>query len=108
MSFVRALIFALLALVLLPAAAQQPAPAVAAASEASAKAPARPAWRSTVGYPFPAVATTVAAMQNLAYAMQLRDYCANSRVPDDFVRERLNRFSAMTGREESCQTLLEY
>lgn len=47
-------------------------------------------------------------MQNLAYAMQLRDYCANSRVSDDFVRERLNRFSAMTGREESCQTLLEY
>lgn len=65
-------------------------------------------WRNTDGYAFPPLAKTVADMQNLAYAMQLRDYCADRKVPDAFVRERLARFSAITGREESCQSLLDY
>ena len=47
-------------------------------------------------------------MQNLAHAMQLREFCANTRVPDDFVRERLDRFGAITGRVESCSSLFDY
>lgn len=65
-------------------------------------------WRDVSGYRFPALASTVAAAQNMAQAMILRDYCANTKVPDDFVRERLTRFSRITGREESCQSLLDY
>lgn len=67
-----------------------------------------PEWRSTAGYPFPALADTVARMQNVAHAMRLRDYCADRRVPDEFVRARLQRFSQLTGREETCTTLLDY
>ncbi len=87
-----------------PAADQAPA-----AAEASAEAD-RPAekWRDTAGYRFPAHARTVADMQNLAHAMRLRDYCADRRVPDVFVRERLRRFAELTGREETCSTLLDY
>ncbi|MFN4064305.1 hypothetical protein [Parazoarcus communis] len=100
----RVLILVILSLfATLPAQAQD-APAAAPAAEAGADR----AWRDTTGYRFPAIAKTVADMQNLAYAMTLRDYCADARVPDDFVRERLARFSRMTGREESCQTLLDY
>ncbi|ATE62441.1 hypothetical protein CCZ27_03425 [Thauera sinica] len=100
--------------------AQQPAggvPPAAAASAAApedgkpaaaAKPPARPEWRDTGGYRFPAIGKTTADMQNAAHAMRLRDYCADARVEDGFVRERLARFSAITGREESCRTLLEY
>jgi hypothetical protein len=65
-------------------------------------------WRDTSGYPFPALADTVAAAQNMVQAMILRDYCANKKISDDFVRERLNRFSRITGREEDCQSLLDY
>ena len=65
-------------------------------------------WRDVGGYRFPALASTVAAAQNMAQAMILRDYCANAKVPDDFVRERLARFSRITGREENCQSLLDY
>ncbi|MCM8567000.1 hypothetical protein [Thauera linaloolentis] len=106
----RALLFMSLFFVLLPAAAQQPA---AASGDGVQKPgaevkPEPPEWRKTEGYRFPAVAKTVEDMQNLAYAMQLREFCANPRVADDFVRERLDRFGAMTGREESCQTLLDY
>lgn len=67
-----------------------------------------PAWRDTSNYLFPAIAKTVTDLQNVAYAMTLRDYCADRRVPDDFVRERLTRFSAMTGREETCRSLMDY
>ncbi|MDR1662255.1 MAG: hypothetical protein LBR95_07525 [Azoarcus sp.] len=64
--------------------------------------------RDISGYRFPALALTVAAAQNAAYAMILRDYCADVRLPMEFVRERLTRFSRMTGREESCRSLLDY
>ena len=47
-------------------------------------------------------------MQNLAYAMQLRDYCADDRVPDEFVKAQLAHFSRITGRNETCKTLLAY
>ncbi|MDR2093010.1 MAG: hypothetical protein LBP58_06825 [Azoarcus sp.] len=73
--------------------------------------PAKPSGddaRDTSGYAFPALAVTVAAAQNMAHAMILRDYCANTRVPMEFVRKRLARFSRMTGREESCQSLSDY
>lgn len=73
-----------------------------------AKAPARPEWRDTTGYRFPAVGKTVTDMQNTAHAMRLREYCADARVKDEFVRERLERFSAITGRKETCRTLLDY
>lgn len=110
MSFSRVLSLLVLLGALSPVQAQQPAatPAGAGADTAAAQPPARPEWRDVSGYRFPAVAKTVADMQNLAYAMQLRDLCANPRVPDNFVRERLDRFGAMTGREENCQTLLDY
>ncbi len=65
-------------------------------------------WRDTRGYLFPAIAKTTGDMQNVAYAMLLRDYCADTRVSDDFVRDRLMRFARITGRVETCQTLLDY
>jgi len=65
-------------------------------------------WRDSAGYPFPALADTVAAAQNMAQAMILRDYCANKKLPDDFVRERLALFSRITGREEDCRGLGDY
>jgi hypothetical protein len=65
-------------------------------------------WRDTSGYPFPALADTVAAVQNMVQAMILRDYCANEKLPDNFVRNRLTRFSRITGREEDCQSLFDY
>ena len=108
MSIARALPMLVLILVLQPAQAQQPA-APATTSEAASEQPAtRPEWRNIDAYSFPALATTVADMQNLAHAMQLREFCANARVPDDFVRERLDRFGAITGRVESCSSLLDY
>lgn len=88
--------------------AQDPAaPAPAGAADAAEPA-ATSDFRDTSRYAFPAVAQTTFEMQRLAYAMQLREYCANRRVPDDFVRERLTRFSEMTGREETCNTLADY
>ncbi len=110
----------LLLLLSAPCAVAQAPQAGGQAGETQAAAPAPPSatdekekkdaddWRDTRGYRFPAIAKTVEDMQYLAYAMQLREYCANRRVPDDFVRERLKRFSAMTGREENCRTLLDY
>lgn len=65
-------------------------------------------FRDTAGYPFGAPASTVRAMQHLAIAMQLRAYCADSNVPDVFVRRQLQRFSELTGREENCRSLLDY
>ena len=108
MSIARALLVLLLCFALLPVQAQQPsAPAIE--SETPTEQPAaRPEWRNTDAYPLPALARTVADMQNLAHAMQLREFCANTRVPDDFVRERLDRFGAITGRVESCSSLLDY
>jgi hypothetical protein len=85
-------------------AGNAPSPAVSA----STAPPSNPDWRSTEGYPYPAIATTVAAAQNMAHAMILRDYCANPKIADDFVRERLKLFGRITGREETCQSLLDY
>ncbi|HJV24807.1 MAG TPA: hypothetical protein VJ673_03930 [Aromatoleum sp.] len=67
-----------------------------------------PPFRDTTGYRYPAISRTVRDMQNMAYAMQLRDYCADERVPDEFVKEQLSRFSRITGREETCRSLLAY
>ena len=67
-----------------------------------------PFFRDLTGYTFGAPASTVRAMQRLAIAMQLRAYCADPEVPDAFVRDRLRRFSEMTGREETCRSLLDY
>lgn len=85
------------------------APAAAASQGAAPGAnKARPEWRDTSAYRFPSVTRTVSDLQNMAHALRLRDYCADARVKDDFVRERLARFSAITGREETCRTLLDY
>ncbi|MDR0700879.1 MAG: hypothetical protein LBF61_00460 [Azoarcus sp.] len=84
---------------------------VPALAQEAPRQPAKPSGedaRDTSGYPFPALAVTVAAAQNMAYAMILRDYCADTRLPMEFVRERLARFSRMTGREETCKSLLDY
>lgn len=80
----------------------QRAPAAAAASTPT------PEWRRTDGYRFPALADSVRRLQFAAQAMQLREYCADRRVPDEFVRERLQRFGRMTGREETCASLADY
>lgn len=105
----------LCALQVAPIAHAQPAPgAKPPAADQAPEAPSgeadRPAatWRDTGSYRFPALARTVADLQNMAHAMQLRDYCADSRIPDVFVRERLRRFGELTGRDETCSTLLDY
>ncbi len=103
------------------ALAQAPAPAAGQAAEAATLSAApgearkdsgekkeKDDWRDTSRYRFPAVASTTEAMQHLAYAMQLREYCANRRIPDVFVREQLKHFGVMTGREENCRTLSDY
>lgn len=79
-----------------------------AAVEANADPAQDPDFRNTRAYSFPALSRTVRDMQYLAYAFQLRDYCADQRVPDAFVRVQLARFSLITGREESCRTLTDY
>lgn len=95
----------------LPAVGQE-APPDAAKPDAPAAAPptAEPKkdWRDTSGDPFPSLASVAAASRNMALALNLREFCANDAVPDDFVRERLARFSRMTGREEDCRSLLDY
>lgn len=65
-------------------------------------------FRDTRQYTFGAPASTVRAMQLLTTAMQLRAYCADPAIPDAFVRQQLQRFSELTGRQESCQSLLDY
>lgn len=79
-----------------------------AKAPAAARAPEVPEWRRTDAYVFRAIGDVRRRMQFVAHAMQLRDWCADRSVPDDFVRERLQRFGRMTGREESCNTLLDY
>lgn len=88
-----------------PVLAQKPPAATPAAPAASAPTP---EWRRTDGYRFPALADSVRRLQYAAQAMQLREYCADRRVPDDFVRERLQRFGRLTGREETCASLQGY
>lgn len=64
--------------------------------------------RNLGGYEFPSIAATTSRMQNIAHAMRLRDYCSDRRVADAFVRVQLARFSLITGRPESCASLLDY
>jgi hypothetical protein len=93
------------------AAPQQAAPAdSSSATPATEPDAAKPKddWRDTSSYRFPALASTVAAAQNMVYAMSLREYCADAKVPGEFVRERLARFSRITGRAETCQSLMDY
>lgn len=89
-------------------AAAMPAGTEEAEETEGAEARARPDFRDTSRYRFPAVADTVHHLQMMSYAMQLREYCANLRVSDDFVRNRLARFSQLTGREEDCNSLADY
>ena len=92
-----------------PARAQDVAtPAQAAAPALAEEDEEEDDWRDVSDYPFPAVSATVEAMQFVAYAMQLREYCADARIADAFVRDRLARFSQLTGREEDCASLLDY
>lgn len=104
------LLLLLVSMPIQPLWAQGAAPAAPGAGPAGAApgAPGAQDFRDTSRYAFPAVAQTTFDMQVLAYAMQLREYCANRRVPDDFVRARLTRFSEMTGREENCNSLVDY
>ncbi len=92
-----------------PVLAQKPptAPAAAAPAAPAASAP-TPEWRRTDGYRFPALADSVRRLQYVAQAMQLREYCADRRVSDEFVRERLQHFGRLTGREETCASLKDY
>ena len=103
----RGVLFAaVLGLMPLAALAQQAkAPAAAAARP---PAPVVPEWRRTDAYVFRAIGDVTRRMQFVPQAMQLRDWCADRSVPDDFVRARLQRFGRMTGREETCTTLLDY
>ena len=89
------------------------APATAQQAEADAPAEgelidARAADGKPYRYPMPAVAETVRDLQHSTQAMLLREYCADKRISDDFVNQRLAAFSRQTGREENCRTLLEY
>jgi hypothetical protein len=59
-------------------------------------------------YPMPAIAQTVREIQHSTQAMLLREYCADEKIPDAFVNERLALFSQQTGRAEDCRTLLDY
>ena len=90
------------------ALAQQAQRPAAAAAAARAPGPAVPEWRRTDAYVFRAIGDVTRRMQFVPQAMQLRDWCADRSVPDDFVRARLQRFGRMPGREETCTTLLDY
>ncbi len=94
-----------------PAAGAAGAPAGQGGAPATLPTPApkpEQSWRDTSNYVFQSVARTTEDLQHVAYALTLREYCSNRKIPDDFVKERLARFSAMTGREESCRTLMDY
>lgn len=107
--FPRFLLSLPLALALaLPAGPVSAQKAPAAPARAAPASPSPPEWRRTDGDRFPALADSVRRLQYVAQAMQLREYCADRRVPDDFVRERLQRFGSMTGREETCTSLKDY
>ena len=94
-------------LVAMPAYAQTMPPAQDGVVTDAARE-AEPLVRNLGGYMFPSLAATTSRMQNIAYAMRLRDYCADLRVPNAFIRVQLARFSLITGRPENCGTLLDY
>lgn len=105
-------LFASLTLLFPAALPAQTVPAKADAPSAAAAAPelVKPdrSFRDTTGYRYPALSRTQRDLQNLAHALQLRDYCADDRVPDDFVKAQLASFGRITGRAETCRTLLAY
>lgn len=90
--------------------AQSPDASAAPAASAAFDAPksAREADDIPYRYPVPSLAQTVRELQHASLAIQLREYCADEKIPDAFVDERLAEFSRITGREENCRTLLEY
>ncbi|MDX5364472.1 MAG: hypothetical protein LPJ91_09995 [Pseudazoarcus pumilus] len=69
---------------------------------------ARKAGDKPYRYPMPAIAQTVREVQHATQAMLLREYCADEKIPDQFVNQRLAEFSRQTGRAEDCRTLLDY
>lgn len=93
---------------LLMALCAAPLPGLSQLPAAADPAPDGKDFRDTSRYAFKAVAATTFDLQMLAYAMQLREFCANRTIPDDFVKERLARFSQMSGREEDCASLADY
>lgn len=103
-------LFASLILLLPAALSAQPVPARVDAPPpaATGEVKADRSFRDTTGYRHPALSRTQRDLQNFAYALQLRDYCADDRVSDDFVKAQLARFSRITGRKETCRTLLAY
>lgn len=70
--------------------------------------PTRPPWRDTHRYPYMGSGRALRYGQIVAYAMQLYDYCDSRTVSDDFVKSRLDWFSKLTERTETCDTLLDY
>lgn len=89
----------------LPALAQAPDPPP---PPADPPPDARKAGDQPYRYPLPALAQTVREVQHSTQAMLLMEYCADERIPDAFVNQRLAEFSRQTGRQEDCRTLLEY
>lgn len=69
---------------------------------------ARQAGDEPYRYPQPALAHTVRDLQHLSLAITLREYCADEKIPDDFVDARLAEFGDITGRKEDCRSLLDY
>lgn len=107
----RALLASLLLLMSGPVPAQPAAremPVVPEKPAAASGAESERDFRDTTGYRYPALSRTQRDLQNLAYALQLRDYCADDRVSDEFVKAQLERFSRITGRSETCSSLLAY
>src|SRR5690554_1250437 len=100
----RAVLLLTLALLAPVAGAQTPEPPPADEPLPDA----RKAGDKPYRYPMPAIAQTVREVQHATQAMLLREYCADEKIPDEFVNERLAVFSRQTGRPEDCRTLLEY
>lgn len=89
----------------LPALAQTPDPAP---TPDEPPPDARKAGDQPYRYPLPAITYTVRQAQHSTQAMLLMEYCADERIADEFVNQRLAEFSRQTGRQEDCRTLLEY
>lgn len=83
-------------------------PALAQLPEPAPRPDARKAGDQLYRYPMPAIADTVRQIQHSTQAMLLMEYCADERIADGFVNQRLAEFSRQTGRKEDCRTLLDY
>jgi len=100
--------FTFVVLCLSSAVGAQPATSNAPIAAATSPAADGKDFRDVSGYRFPALARTRRDLQNVATAIQLREYCADDKLDAAFVRRQLERFSRITGRSESCRTLLDY